>query len=138
MNSLQNKSKRSLSIQDKAGNRYISVLESLIDNIIVLFFEPRKYLQSLRDYVSFQFRTRTKYFVIAILLLCLSFYLLFFFLVFFYLFLYQSFLLFIKEKIIVFFLLLWITLLIFWIAIYNSLNFFYKIGKKIDFHRRKK
>ncbi len=138
MTSLQKKPKRSLSLKEKTRDRYISFFESLLDNILAFFFQRSEYLQNLKDYISYQVRTRTKYFLIGILLLVFAFYLLFFFLIFFYLFLYQTFFEFIKQKIIVYFLLLWITLIIFWVAIYNSLNFFYKIGKKVDYTGGKK
>lgn len=125
------KAKRSLKHSQQDRDRYISLIENILDNFLAIFFEPVEYFQSFKQYIAIQIKTRTKFFFIGIFFLFLSVYLLFFLITFFYLFLYEILTLNLRDKWVIYFILIWISFLIFFVATYTSLNFFFKIGRKL-------
>lgn len=131
MNSIKSKNKRSQFDSLSKRDRYISLIESFLENFLAVFLDPIQYYQSFKNYISFQFRIRTKYFIIGVILLFISIFLIFFFLVFFYLLLYEVIQHITKNTLLTYLILSWISFIFFFIVIYNSLNYFYKIGSKI-------
>lgn len=137
MYSNKNKNKRSQTDSLSKRDRYIFLIESFLENFLTVFLDPIQYYQSFKNYISFQFRTRTKYFIIGVILLFISIFLIFFFLVFFFLVLYEMIQNITKNILFTYFILSWISFIIFFIVIYNSLNYFYKIGSKIKIQKEK-
>ena len=128
---LREKYKEANKKYQKERENYLPLIQNLIDNLIVAFFEPSIYYQNLKNIISIQIKYRLRYFLLGTLFFLISFYFIFFFLGFLFLSLYQL----LNEKIqnhaIVALLVAWITFIFFFIMIYLSFHYFSKIGQKI-------
>jgi hypothetical protein len=123
--------KKSIDRYKENREKYLPIIESLVNNLIIAFLEPSIYYQNLKKMISLQIQYRTRYFLLGVLFFLISFYFIFFFLGFLFFSFYQL----LSEKIqnhaIVALLVAWLAFLLFFIIIYISFHYFNKIGQKI-------
>ncbi|GIX41325.1 MAG: hypothetical protein KatS3mg129_1058 [Leptospiraceae bacterium] len=113
----------------KERDRYLPLIQNFVDNFLAVFLEPSVYYQNVKNYISLQIRYRVKYFILGLLFFLISFYFIFFFIGFLFFSGYQFLLTKIDNHALIAFLIGWISFLIFFIVLYLSFHFFYKIGQ---------
>jgi len=75
--------KKSIDRYKENREKYLPIIESLVNNLIIAFLEPSIYYQNLKKMISIQIQYRTRYFLLGVLFFLISFYFIFFFLGFF-------------------------------------------------------